>query len=256
MSMSLDNLIVGRQEVPIRISLYGTDGIGKSTWAAMAPKPIFIGAEDGTSHLDVTRFPKPESWTDILDAITELYEKEHDFKTVVLDTADWAEKKAADQVCNEHNVNSLEEISYGKWKRFLLDTFSQCLRGFDALYGKGMNIILISHCEVKTFNDPEHESYDRYQLKLHESIAATVREWCDVNLFANYDTSVQKVGQGFNEKTKAVSYGKRMIFTERSAAFDAKNRYNLPNRLPLEFDAFWEAYQAYYAKPETNPKTK
>ncbi len=258
--MNLNNLIAGKLQRPVRMSLYGVDGIGKSTFAANAPSPIFIGAEDGTAHLDVTRFQRPETWEDIMAAIGVLYEQEHDFKTLVLDTADWAEDFARQSVCQEHQVTGIESLGYGKGFTYTAEKFITLLRGFDALYqARSMNIIVISHCQVATFNDPENEPYDRYQMKLDKRIEPKIREWCDVNAFANYDTSVAKTGEGpqnkktgdFLKKQKnlAVSYGKRLLFTERRAAFDAKNRYSLPDRLPLDWPAFASAMEQ-----ATNPE--
>lgn len=112
--MSLSNLVTGRQQRPLRIVIYGVDGIGKSSFAACAPAPIFLAAEDGTAHLDVTRFPMPESWNDIMEAIGVLYDQPHEFKTLVIDSADWAEQIARDAVCIENRVASIESIPYGK----------------------------------------------------------------------------------------------------------------------------------------------
>lgn len=249
--MSLNNLITGRQQRPLRIELYGTDGIGKSTFAAGAPAPIFISAEDGTAHLDVTRFPNPESWDDIMDAIGVLYDEDHGYQTVVLDSADWAEQIARDAVCIENGVPSIESIPYGKGWVFTQEKFTQLLRGFDALYAKGMHVIIIAHAQVKPFNDPEHESYDRYTAKLDKRTDPLLREWADYVLFANWDTTVtQKTDSkgkplpGLEGKAKAKSYGKRLLHTQRSAAFDAKRRFSIPDRLPLDWAEFWGAHIA------------
>ena len=66
-----------------------------------------------------------------------------------------------------------------------------------------------------------------------------IREWVDFNLFANYEVSTRTSGQGFNEKTRAVSYGKRKLFHKFTAAFDAKSRVDL-GYAPLDLD--WNAF--------------
>jgi len=260
--MALNNLIAGRQQRPLRIVIYGVDGIGKSSFAADAPTPIFISAEDGTAHLDVTRFPNPDGWSDILEAITVLYEQEHEFKTVVLDSADWAEQIARDSVCVENNVPSIESIPYGKGWVFAQEKIIQLLRGFDALYAKGMNIIIVAHATVKPFNDPEHEAYDRYMLKMDKRSDPLLREWADYVLFANWDTRVEqktdakgKPMPGLDGKPKAKSFGKRLLFTQRAAAFDAKRRFEIPDRLPLSWEAFWNAHSAVACTQTATPTT-
>lgn len=248
--MALSNIQTGRQVRPLRMSLFGTDGIGKTTFAASAPSPIFINAEDGQGMLDIARFPTPESWDDIHDAIEALYKGEHDYQTLVLDSTDWAETLCMDAVCAENGVTGIEAIGYGKGYKFAREKFAKLFRALDALWSaRQMNIILISHCQVKRFDDPEREPYDRYILKLDDTNAARLREWCDVNAFANYDTVIKTVGEGLSQTKRAVSYGKRLLHFERTAAFDAKNRYSLPAKLPLDWGPFWQAIQKSYNPP-------
>lgn len=247
--MTLANLVTGRQQRPLRIVIYGVDGIGKSSFAASSPAPIFISAEDGTAHLDVIRFPMPESWSDIMDAIGVLYDQPHEFQTLVIDSADWAEQIARDAVCIENRVPSIESIPYGKGWVFSQEKFSQLLRGLDALYTKGMNIIVVAHAQIKPFNDPEHEAYDRYSLKLDKRADPLFREWADYVLFANWDTRIEQATDtkgkplpGLEGKAKGRSYGKRLLYTQRSAAFDAKRRFNIPDRMELDWGTFWSAH--------------
>lgn len=262
--MNLKNLIKGRQQRPLRIALYGVDGIGKSTFAAGSPNPIFINTEDGTSHLDVVRFPAPESWSDVLDAISVLFSEDHEFKTVVIDSADWAEQIARDAVCSEHGLQSVESIPYGKGWVFVQEKITQLLKGLDALYARGMNIIVIAHAEVKPFNNPEGDPYDRYTIKLSKRSEPLLREWADYVLFANWDTTVTRKTDakgnpvmGAEGKAKARSFGKRLLYSQRAAAYDAKQRYSIPDRLPLEWDAFFAAHtEASNTTPNTTTATK
>ena len=90
--MTVANVIKGKVEVPIAFLIYGVEGIGKSTFAAGAPSPIFIEPEsDGTARLDTQRFPRPEAWSDITDAVSSLTVDDHRFQTLVIDTLDAAE---------------------------------------------------------------------------------------------------------------------------------------------------------------------
>ena len=58
----------GRQPMPPRLVLYGTEGIGKSTFAAQSPHPVFIPTEDGLSEIDCDRFPSAVSASCIASA--------------------------------------------------------------------------------------------------------------------------------------------------------------------------------------------
>jgi len=241
----LSRLTTGKQSRPLRIVLYGVDGIGKSTFAANSPAPVFIGAEDGTANLDVTRFPSCTNWQDVLDAIGALFSEPHEFKTAVLDSADWAELLVNEQVCAEHNVTGIEGLGYGKGYVFAAEKFMQMLRGFDALLSKGMNVIVIAHAHVKAYQDPDLDApYDRFQLKLGKTFEPRLREWADCVLFANYDTTLKQVaGNDKNPKFRGKDFGKRLIYTERRAAFDANTRFGMAAKKPLDWGAFWASYQ-------------
>ena len=56
--MTLDAITRGKIEKPLRLLVIGVDGVGKSTFAAAAPSPIFLDAEDGSNNLDVARLPR------------------------------------------------------------------------------------------------------------------------------------------------------------------------------------------------------
>ena len=86
--MTLDRVVKGRLEAPVRVLIYGPEGVGKSTFAADAPSPIFLAPEAGTNQLDVARFPMPEAWQDVLDAIATLRNDKHDYQTLAIDTLD------------------------------------------------------------------------------------------------------------------------------------------------------------------------
>ena len=45
-----------------KVVIYGPEGIGKSTFAAQFPDPVFIDTEGSTKKLNIRRFPKPTSW--------------------------------------------------------------------------------------------------------------------------------------------------------------------------------------------------
>jgi hypothetical protein len=239
--MKLDALVRGKLQEPITVLLYGVEGIGKSTFGADAPKPIFIDAEGGTAHLDVPRFPRPESWQDVLDALGELESSKHEFQTVVVDTLDWIEPLIWKHICERDStenkrLTSVEDYGYGKGYEVALDEWRQFVAALERLKRKGMNVILLGHCWVKPFKNPEGEDYDRYQMKLHAKAAGFLREWPRNVLFAKHDTIAAKDQK--TNRVRGVSTKKRLVYTEQGAAFDAKNRSNLPPSFPLGWEQF------------------
>lgn len=252
--ISLSSIVRGAIEKSKRISLYGVDGIGKSTFSSQAPNPIFIAAENGLGSIDVARFPTPANWGEIFEAIKVLYTEEHEFKTVVIDSIDWAESLCLAAVAAENGVQYIDQIGYGKGYKMARDKFAELLRGLDALWMKGMNIIVIAHSTIKRFDDPENEPFDRYQIKLEEANASRLREWSDMVLFANYDTTVTKLDpKGLDKTVRAKSFGKRLLFSQRTAAYDAKTRYAIPDRMPLDWPQFWVAVQSTTTPAKVSP---
>ncbi len=246
MAFDLSSLQSSKSGKPPRIVLYGDHGIGKSTFGASAPSPVFMPSEDGLDYIDVKAFPVAKSYEDLCGHIEALLVQDHDFQTVVLDTADWAEKLVHDYTARSHGEDSIESFGFGKGYVHAANVFRELLDGFNALrLKKNMTVIITAHCEVKRFDDPTAESYDRFQLKLHKSAAALLAEWCDVLAFAQVEAFVQKEEQGFGKKKgRAVATGQRVMHCNRKPAFDAKNRAGLPDTLPLSWSAFEAAIAA------------
>ena len=240
MSFDLNSIKRGQDIKPPRIFLYAVEGIGKTTFAANAPAPIFIQTEDGLGSIAAARFPMVESVAQVREAIGTLYSEKHDFQTVVLDSADWLEQIIAREVEAKHDA---KELAYGKAALKQAEIWQELLGGFNALRNeRNMAVILIGHSQIKRFDSPETEPYDRYTPKLQERSNALVREWADAVLFANYRTIVKKSEVGFNKEiARGITTGERLIYTTEKPAYQAKNRYALPDSLPLSWDALSNA---------------
>lgn len=236
--MTLANVQRGKLDKPIRIVMYGTEGIGKSTFAASAPEPIFLCAEDGTKELDVARFPEPKSWDEVLDAVETLRTGKHSFQTLGIDTLDWAEPLVWAKVCADADKKDIEAFDFGKGYTAAVDVWRSFLARLDVLVNtRQMNIVCLAHAHVRKFQNPEGNDFDRYEMKLHAKSAGIIKEWCDALLFARLEVFTHDV----KKKTKGVDSGARLLHTTRTAAYDAKNRYSLPSQLPLNWEEFYTA---------------
>jgi hypothetical protein len=223
-----------------RVLVYGVEGVGKSTFAAGAPNPVFIQTEDGLGSLNVQHFPLATQVSDVMDAIGTLYSEKHDFGTVVIDSLDWLDSHIQREIESSRDA---KDLAYGKGAILQAEKWREILAGLNALRNdRSMAVILIAHSAIKRFDSPETEPYDRYVVKLQERSSALVREWCDAVLVANYRTIVKKDDVGFNKtNNRGISTGERLLFTSERPAFQAKNRYNLPESIPLSWDSFANA---------------
>lgn len=249
MAISLESISRSTGIKAPRMVVHGGPGLGKSTFGGDAPNPIFICTEDGLGKLEVDAFPLMKSFKDVLDAITVLYTSEHNYQTVVLDSLDHLEPLIWQHLCDTfvgpkgERYQAIEDFGYGRGFLQALDLWRQLLDGLDALRNeKGMAFILIAHSEIKRFESPTTDSYDRYQIKLHKRASDLVQESVDCILFADYKTVIEKEEAGFNKtKTRGISTGQRYLYTEAKPGFIAKNRYGLPPELPLSWQAFSDA---------------
>jgi hypothetical protein len=244
--LSLAKIHKGKQPKPRRIMIYGVHGIGKSTFGAMSPSPIFVPTEDGISDIDVDSFPLAETYDQFLSNLSTLATEEHEYKTCVVDSMDWLEQLIWKKVCQQHNINNIEDIDYGKGYTFAINPLSEVLQALNFLRGKvGMHVILIAHAAVTRFNNPETESYDRYSPKMHKTASALVQEWCDEVLFANYQTYTRSEDQGFGkDRNIATGSGERILRCSERPAHVAKNRCGLPDEIALD----WREYARYAFK--------
>lgn len=230
--MDLKTLVkTEHQNKPPRILLHGVHGVGKSTWAAQAPAPIFLQTEDGLTRINVPHFPIATTLSDVWQYMGMLITEEHAYKSLVVDTVDWLEKLVWAEVCAEHSVKSIEALGYGKGYVFAMQHWERFIAGLDKLRDKGMAIVLLAHNEIKSHNPPDAEPYDRWQIKLHRHAATKLEEWADCVLFANFVVFVDA------DKGKAVGHAERIIHTTNRPAWRAKTRYALPDTLPLDFNA-------------------
>jgi hypothetical protein len=236
----------GRRHMPSKNVLYGIEGGGKSTLASGFPSPVFLDTEEGTHHLDVARV-SIGSWNELRAAISEIGSKPSEFKTVVIDSADWAERLCIDSICDEHRKKSIEDFGFGKGYTHVAEAFSKLLTQCDALVGVGMHVVFVAHSKVVRTSPPDiTDGYDRWELKLSKQVAPLLKEWCDALLFCTFET---RTTTGSDGRVKAVGGKKRIIHTERSASWDAKNRYGLEPILPMTI----ESLAPIFAEPAKRP---
>ena len=229
-----------------KIVLYAPEGWGKTTWAAKSEAPIFISTEGGLKAVNVDAFPEPQTWQEVFDAVETLRREDHRFKTLVVDTADWTEHLTQQFIIQQRGVKSIEDIGggFGKGYVAVAEEWRKLLSPIEALRrDKGMNIIFLAHSQVRPFNNPSGDNYDRWEMKTDKRISGMLKEWADAVLFGAYDVAVAKEGisrgKGFG--------GERIIRVNHAPAWDAKNRYGIEAPLTADFAEFWK-----YAKGGTN----
>jgi hypothetical protein len=214
--------------------LYGTEGIGKTTLAAAWPAPVILDTEDGTRQIDCARV-RCADWMSLQAALVELAREPQGFETVVVDSVDWAERMCLEQLLRKAGKKSIEDFGFGKGYTMLAEQIAALIRQADDLIRRGLHVVFVGHSTVKRTTPPDQdEGWDRYELKLSRQVAPLFKEWADVLLFANYRT---RLVEGPDGRTRAKGGKERVMYAERTAAWDAKNRYGLSAELPMSIEA-------------------
>lgn len=234
-------IIKGKMPGAKKVVIYGPEGIGKSTFASHFPDPVFIDTEGSTKDMDVSRFEKPSSWTMLMEQLRYVKATPGLCKTIVIDTADWAEQMCVEDLCARNNKKGIEDFGYGNGYVYAKEEFGRFLNFLSELVDvNGINVVLTAHAQIRKFEQPdEMGAYDRYELKLGKKTSSQtsplVKEWADMVLFANYKTmSVSTDEKGKKHKAQG---GRRVMYTSHHPCWDAKNRYGLPEEVPFEYES-------------------
>lgn len=245
----------GKRARAQKVVVYGPEGIGKSTFAAQFPEPLFIDTEGSTDNMDVSRLDKPTSYTMLKNQIAWVKANPTVCKTLVIDTIDWAESLVIADVCAQHGKKGIEDFGWGNGYTYTKEEMGRLLNQLGELVDLGINVVLTAHAQMRKFEQPdEMGSYDRWELKLGKKTssqtAPLVKEWADMVLFANYKTVVMTADNG---KKKATG-GKRVLYTQHHPAWDAKNRHGLPEEMPFDYAGIAHIFNQAQPQPTPQPQ--
>jgi hypothetical protein len=249
---SLANIRKNLSPGPDRIFLYGIEGVGKSSFAADAEAPVFLAAEDGVRNLSPVPDCVPEirSFQDVLDALEMLRAEDHGYRTVVLDTLDWIDGLLRDEVCRRNGWSVEEFGDFGRGLKVTPDEWRRVINALRRLEEeRGMAAVVIAHARTKNFRNPAGADYLRWEPNLGGDLGPALwKAWAHAVLFATYEHGVSVEARGKEpealKRGKGWSTGNRILYTAWNAAWDAKNRYDLPERLPLSWEEYGRARDA------------
>jgi hypothetical protein len=242
--MKLASIRDSKEDAALRVFIYGIDKIGKTTFASMAPSPIFMSAESGLKRLHAKMFPQPMNFQECLDIVDELATTEHPYKTFVIDTLDWIEPLVWAEVCRIAKVPDIEAVGGGFQKGYIaaLDVWRTLLRRIEVLHEKkNMEVIFLAHALISNFDNPVGPSYKRYQAAINQKAYDLLKQWVDIIGFASHEDVYGDDKGQMKGKIKGVSTGKRLLYLERTAAYDAGNRFGMPPVIPFEYPEFAQA---------------
>jgi len=150
--MQISDIRKGKNPRPRRAMIYGSHGLGKSTWCSKAPNPIFIQTEDGLGEIDCSSFPLAESYDQVVQAIKSILDEEHTYETLIIDSLDWLERLIWQDVCRKKDVKNIEDIPYAGGYKLALSQWNNVLEGLSVLrHNRKMHILLTAHTRIEKF---------------------------------------------------------------------------------------------------------
>ncbi len=248
---SLANVATKGPSLPNRWGMHSGPGFGKTSLLAYSNKPIFLmtRGETGLTALinsgqlpPTAHLPEMESWGDLIAAVKFLKDEQHDFKTLVIDTANGAERMMHEYVCERDYGGDWGEKGFMGYMRgydVALSEWRMFLNSLDELREKrGMTIFMLIHTKIKTFKNPAGADYDRYAPEMHEKTWGLTKGWLDAILFGNFEVVVTQGNKNVTDergkKGKAADKSHRILYTSsENPIFDAKNRLGLADEIDM-----------------------
>lgn len=203
--------------------IYGSPKSGKSTFASSFPDAIFIPTEPGLKFLECNVITDDEgkpmtvkNWKEFVEAVKMICTVEHQFKTVVIDTADNAWDFCSRHVLQKREIEHESDEGFGKGYTMVKREFSGLI---NQLANHGFGIVFISHEK-----QGEREERGVKRMYIDSSLGSSGKSYinglCDFIFYAYRDAS-----------------GKRLMRTKASPNINAGDRSGtLPEILPLDFN--------------------
>lgn len=242
---SLAGIRKGPIRAPIRVLGYGAEGVGKSTFATGAPRPIWLGAEGGTMALDVERLPEPKTWDEAMSSLSDVRNDAHDFKTLVLDPLGWLEPLNWAKVTK--GVGTIEQACGGYGKGYVAATqlWREMVSLVSAIWEeRHMNVIVLAHAQIRQNPNPSGDRWPQWVPALDLRAVGTWTQWVDHVLFMQVETVALK---GEDKRTLGQTTGLRIAHAAPSGGWLAKSR-GLPESFPLSWASMVEALDGAAAR--------
>ena len=244
--ITMDSIIKGVEIVPLVTVVTGATAVGKTFFSCQSDAPIMLNLENGAEIYPIQKIPlygKKVVFDDCMESLRLIYaqHKKMGVKTVIVDSMDWVQKLIHKEVCKQKNVETIDELKWGAGYQLSASLAQDFINGLDSLRQLGMEIIIICHTAIIKVDEPIHDLYEVYDLKLDRLIRNTIKEWATIIAFCEFDQKTHLKGERFGQKMyRAVSTGNRIMHTVPQAGFVAKSRIPIPSPLPLDWKVFKE----------------
>lgn len=215
--------------------LYGQAGIGKTTVAARSEKPLIWNLESGLKGVplkDLGAFAtSPIGTFDEFAGMFQRFGETEKFKTAVVDSVSKLEEMMMRHICEKEGKASLADFGYGAGYAKFKALGGLFCEWVHKLKSEGKNVILIAHEKVETFQDPETDSYDRFNCSLDHRIAESIRATVDHVFYMHPEKTIKESTTGRN---KSKLRNRVLIQTKATGGVVAKTRGEREQYIPVK----------------------
>ncbi len=196
------------------LCIYGAEKVGKSTFGAKLPRPLFCNFEVGTNYLPV----KPvniDKWSTFKQVLRQLEQpKAHDYyDTVVIDTVSEAYNSCEQFICAQNGVQKIGDIPYGRGYADTKREFENALRKITML---GFGLCCICHAEKKTIPGPNETTLETVQPAMPSRAADVVNRMVDIIAYIDqqFDEHGESIRRFITRRTPTVLAGSRLPYLD------------------------------------------
>lgn len=228
-----------------RIVLVGGSKLGKTTWAAQWPKPIFVcdyqerGLEDlkvkGLVDRSIMVAPAMQSWNAVMKVCSQLAYDTHSYQTAVFEGITGFEQLCFRYCCAEDYNNNWTKYREGFYnfsngpKTAAKKYWPEFLDRLETMANRGIHVILTGHTSVKTKNTTSEE-FDAEVTYCDKETWAITHRWAEAILVVTLHSTVTD--------GKVVSEPSRVIHCEKRSEYDGGNRYGITVPIQCGDDGF------------------
>jgi len=260
MAISLASLKRQAVRLPPLMLFYGPAGMGKTSLALQAPGAVYvqIAPERPPADVDPLGFGELTEYAQVIEALGALYTDKHEHRTIVIDSIDALEPLVWRETCLRNQWKDIEQPGYGKGYLAADHVWRELIAGCDALRrDRGMQVIWLALAEASSHEEPGAQPYKRYMMKIHKRAEGLLTQAADAVLFLNTKVTIKETEAGFGKKnTHAEGGGTRWLFTDGRPAYVAKNRFGLPDSMPLPKGEAWKELAKYLPGAAEAPAEK
>jgi hypothetical protein len=258
----LDKLKVLKKDTAPMVLIYGQTKVGKTTLALEFPNPVFIEVDEGENeNFDDVQIPgwgldEVSCYADLIDAVQSLYNDDHEFETLVIDTLTVVERFIHEETCARGNEkgepqDTIGRFGYGKGPVFANAVWNEFLDHLHMLRKcRGVTIVLIAHAAIGTAPDPETEDYQRFHISLEKKAQLTIEARMDAILMVREDVVLKNADDKSVKANKTIRAEKssKFIYCDRKPTQVSGSRLGIPAKIPYRIGHGYAALAPYLEK--------